>query len=781
MAGSKAAKAAGGRRRGRRAAPSPSSSSEGPALEVDEGEPGAGAPLRDLWGGAGGAAVYGASSSSGGEEEEEEEEGGPSPSSSSSSSSEEDSRPPVLGNGRGSPPRLYHSSDDDSEELEFEAVAGGSSSGAYSSSSDDGEAGPPGLRRLVENPELPGQLIYSDDSDSSEDEVAPRNTIGRVPLEWYDEEKHIGFDLDGERLVRKGRRDQLEALLDRNDHAAREWRTVYDEYNDEEVVLTKEEVKMIHRIRKGNFPSVAIDPHEDLVPWTSDKPLKQPLIDLPEPKARFVPSKWEAKRVVKLVRAIRRGWIKQQKAEAAGPDVYNIWEAAEDRDKTAAGLTYIPAPKPKLPGHEESYNPPAEYLLTEEELDAAKLAGAPPKFVPRAFDALRKVPLYEDFVKEQFERCLDLYLCPRTRRKRRHIVDLKSLVPNLPKPSELEPFPRLRCLEYPGHERKVTALAVHASGQWLASAAADRSVRVWEVATARCLDAWTAEDPIADLAWCPRPDCHVVAVAAGTALALVPVRCGPAGALERARAALGKLGAAEAGGASSLEWDFRADGTVRIDHKRAVAHVAWHRKGNYFATVCPTGNTVAVLVHQLLKQVTQTPFKKNKGRVNCVQFHPAKPLFFVAADNSIRVYDLAKQQLAKKLVSGAGRILSIDVHPGGDNVIAGTDDSRVLWFDLDLSTKPYKSIRKHGAAVRAVAFHRKYPLFASASDDGVVHVLHGMVFSDLMTNPLLVPLKALREHEVTGHEGVTDCVFHPTQPWIFSCGADGKIYLFMNR
>ena len=153
----------------------------------------------------------------------------------------------------------------------------------------------------------------------------------------------------------------------------------------------------------------------------------------------------------------------------------------------------------------------------------------------------------------------------------------------------------------------------------------------------------------------------------------------------------------------------------------------------------------------------------------------------MAADNSIRVYDLAKQQLAKKLVSGAGRILSIDVHPGGDNVIAGTDDSRVLWFDLDLSTKPYKSIRKHGAAVRAVAFHRKYPLFASASDDGVVHVLHGMVFSDLMTNPLLVPLKALREHEVTGHEGVTDCVFHPTQPWIFSCGADGKIFLFMNR
>ena len=31
----------------------------------------------------------------------------------------------------------------------------------------------------------------------------------------------------------------------------------------------------------------------------------------------------------------------------------------------AAGLSFIPAPKPKLPGHEASYNPPKEYLPTE--------------------------------------------------------------------------------------------------------------------------------------------------------------------------------------------------------------------------------------------------------------------------------------------------------------------------------------------------------------------------------------------------------------------------------
>lgn len=61
------------------------------------------------------------------------------------------------------------------------------------------------------------------------------------------------------------------------------------------------------------------------------------------------------------------------------------------------------------------------------------------------------------------------------------------------------------------------------------------------------------------------------------------------------------------------------------------------------------------------------------------------------------------------------------------------------WFDLDLSSKPYRSLRYHNYAVRGAAFHRTYPLFASSSDDATVHVFHGMVYADLMTNPLIVP------------------------------------------
>ena len=98
-----------------------------------------------------------------------------------------------------------------------------------------------------------GAAAAADDpaSDSSEDEREGRNTVGDVPLEWYKGEAHIGYDREGRRLDKRGGRDMLDKLLARADGGAGAWRTVYDEYNDEEIVLSKEEMRMIQRIRAG--------------------------------------------------------------------------------------------------------------------------------------------------------------------------------------------------------------------------------------------------------------------------------------------------------------------------------------------------------------------------------------------------------------------------------------------------------------------------------------------------------------------------------------------------
>jgi ribosome biogenesis protein ERB1 len=132
----------------------------------------------------------------------------------------------------------------------------------------------------------------------------------------------------------------------------------------------------------------------------------------------------------------------------------------------------------------------------------------------------------------------------------------------------------------------------------------------------------------------------------------------------------------------------------------------------------------------------------------------------------------------KRLIPGAKWISSIDIHPGGDNLIVGTFDKRVFWFDMDLSNKPFKTLRYHKQAVRQVRYHRRYPLFCSASDDGKILIFHGMVYNDLLQNPLIVPVKSIDAHEVTGSLGCLDIEWHPKQPWIFTSGADALIKLY---
>ena len=62
------------------------------------------------------------------------------------------------------------------------------------------------------------------------------------------------------------------------------------------------------------------------------------------------------------------------------------------------------------------------------------------------------------------------------------------------------------------------------------------------------------------------------------------------------------------------------------------------------------------------------------------------------------------QDLHKKLTPACKWISSIDVHPGGDNLILGSYDKRICWFDLDLSAAPYKTLRSHTLAVRKVRY-----------------------------------------------------------------------------
>ena len=366
-----------------------------------------------------------------------------------------------------------------------------------------------------------------------------RNTVGNVPMEWYKDEKHIGYDLSGKKILRKPRKDTLDAHLARSDDPE-SWRTVYDEVNDEELRLTDAEVKLLRRLRAGKFDP-GFDPYADY-PDPVDAPEHKihPLSSRPEPKSRFVPSKHEAKMVVKYVRLIRAGKLVRPKLDAKPEESYNFDLWSTEGDAKHRGAVPIPAPKPKLPGHAESYHPPPEYLLPPEE-EAAMLrqdpSDRPLNFLPRDHAALRRVPLYARLLHERFERCLDLYLCPRAVKKRMN-VDPAALVPKLPRPQELKPYPAVLAVQYDGHTGKVNAVAVHPAGQYIASGSDDGTVRLWEVATGRCCRTWRLGGggdaaaaggggrKVTSVSWNPNAAVNVIAAAAGSAAVLLDAGVG---------------------------------------------------------------------------------------------------------------------------------------------------------------------------------------------------------------------------------------------------------------
>ncbi|BGO91429.1 hypothetical protein NBRC10512_003089 [Rhodotorula toruloides] len=647
-------------------------------------------------------------------------------------------------------------------------------------------------------------------SDSSTEETT--NRVGNIPQYWYDDLPHIGYDIDGKKVMRPATGDELDRFLDGVEDEMGGWASVVNKNEQEVKTLTEDELNLIQRLARAENPDESYDPYAPTIPYFTSQVMDMPLSHRPEPKSRFLPSKWEHKKVMKIVRAIRSGRITPRRPGAPKPPekprFYALW-SADDDTPTAPHPMHMPAPKLAPPTHGESYNPPEEYLWTkaeEEEFDALEKEDKKGKVVPRKYGSLRLVPAYQNFVQERFERCLDLYLAPRAlrRKPRLDIKDPTDLIPRLPSPQELRPFPTTKSVAYvhPNGVR-VRCVSVDPTGMWVVTGAEDGEVRLWECAVGRCAMKWkvgSEKEPVYSVEWCPdREKCFFVAATANKIHLISPLPLISDSLAARSAAfALSAFNAASTDDDGNkirpptqpdgVAWRKPRDISEREEGRlvevevpgHEIKQVTWHKRGDYFATVSSPAGARSVLIHQLSKHHTQAPFAKLKGDVQRVQFHPSRPHFYVATQRHVRIYDLMKQQLVKTLNPGLKWISSLDIHPLGDNVLVGSYDRRLVWHDLDLSTTPYKTLKYHARALRSVAFHPSYPLFASSSDDGTIHIFHATVYADLLTNPLIVPLKVLRGHDIKDSLGVLDVKWHPKEPWVVSVGADGVGRLWCN-
>ena len=264
-------------------------------------------------------------------------------------------------------------------------------SSAYSNSSDDEEErnfrpnksllsnGEEDLDEGRLNPYEASRLLNTDDLSSDDDEDGGNlNSIGRVPLHWYDAYDHIGYNVAGKKILKRSNgKDKIDiAISNRDDPEFR--RTIYDMYNDREIVLSEREFEILRRLQAGAFAHPEHNDTPDYSDYFSSILEVMPIYGNDEPKRRFEVSKWETKRINQIAKAMKEGkYITLEekriarKLEREGGDLggtYLIWNDTEDEvlAETKRHQFHLPAPKMPLPGHAESYNPPPEvmYLFT---------------------------------------------------------------------------------------------------------------------------------------------------------------------------------------------------------------------------------------------------------------------------------------------------------------------------------------------------------------------------------------------------------------------------------
>jgi hypothetical protein len=94
----------------------------------------------------------------------------------------------------------------------------------------------------------------SDDSDAQGGE----NTIGNIPLSFYDSYPHIGYDINGKKIMRPATGDALDSLLD-SIELPKGWTGLTDPQTGKPLNLSQDELELLRRLQMNEITEAGYD------------------------------------------------------------------------------------------------------------------------------------------------------------------------------------------------------------------------------------------------------------------------------------------------------------------------------------------------------------------------------------------------------------------------------------------------------------------------------------------------------------------------------------------
>jgi len=73
-------------------------------------------------------------------------------------------------------------------------------------------------------------------------------------LHWYEDMEHIGYDLEGEKVMRPKGEDAIDRFMALNETSSG-WKSVYDQKTGKRVVISDRDMEFIKQLQKGESSS----------------------------------------------------------------------------------------------------------------------------------------------------------------------------------------------------------------------------------------------------------------------------------------------------------------------------------------------------------------------------------------------------------------------------------------------------------------------------------------------------------------------------------------------
>ena len=122
-----------------------------------------------------------------------------------------------------------------------------------------------------------------------------KNTIGNVPLKWYDHLPHIGYDKSGQKIKRVAKGNAIDNAIRARDDPDLSGRSSTSTTESREL-LTERQLVLLQRIREGRAPHPEANMTPDYIPYFTSKVQIHPMTNNPTSKKNFVPSRRGAHR-----------------------------------------------------------------------------------------------------------------------------------------------------------------------------------------------------------------------------------------------------------------------------------------------------------------------------------------------------------------------------------------------------------------------------------------------------------------------------------------------------